>query len=149
MKYLISFMILLSFCPGSNGQTGNTNKECRTNVVLEVVLDTVYQKIDSLPQKQDNPSSFVVDRMSFCNPCYKLRPLNSGYRIVAFKLMAEAEAGEIWEINISGDNLTSNSGAMVALASAKKGEPIYFYCIKAKHENGNIYVLKDFSIIKR
>jgi hypothetical protein len=122
-----------------------TDKPCRTNVELDVVIDTIFWTRDSIKQdKKESPLTFV-DYSGDCRPCYMLRPLLPKYTVVSFTLITQTDE-YIAEIPVQGNYLSYR--ALSEIRMAKKGEAIYFECIKARHENGNIYTLKNFSVMQ-
>lgn len=139
------FLFLGNLC---SAQTG-TGKECKTTVELDVFIDTIYEKPADKEKAAEKPSGFITDKTAYCSPCYRLRAANNKYQVVEFGLESEDEEGYINSITVQGDGIATNGRSRQVLNAAKKNTAISFYCIKARHENGNIYVLRSFTIIKR
>lgn len=144
----ITAMLFLLIAKGSSAQIG-TEKECKTTVELEVLIDTVYEKPANTAKAGEKPSGFITDKAAYCNPCYRLRPANDKYKVVEYGVEAEDNDGYINSVTVQGDGITAPGRYLQVLNAAKKNTPISFYCIKARHENGSIYVLRSFTIIKR
>lgn len=142
---VVLFVLQVNLC---TAQTG-TEKECKTTVELDVLIDTIYDKPDTAEKTAEKPSGLITDKAAYCNPCYRLQPANDKYRVVEFGLDAEDEEGYINSVTVQGDRITSSGRSLLVLNAAKKNAPVSFYCIKARHENGSIYVLKSFNITKR
>ncbi|MCX6317734.1 MAG: hypothetical protein NTW29_10610 [Bacteroidetes bacterium] len=136
--------IFLWFASFANGQT-NSEKDCKTTVELDVVIDTLYKKPSSPDTLNEKMPSGIVDRVGYCNPCYVLRPLNSNYRVVSYVIEAEDNDNNINEARVLGNGINYTSGSYV-IRQAKKGEAIWFSCIRAIHTNGKTYTLRPFSI---
>lgn len=142
----LTFLILLLLTIGFISHSQVTkDKTCRTNVELDVALDTIYWARDSVKKEKREHSSVIVDYGAGCNPCWILKSLNEKYRVVSFTLTTKSEE-DIYEIPVLGNTITGM--ALVQFRIAKKGETIFFECVRALHENGNIYTLKPFSIIR-
>ena len=118
------------------------DKSCQTNVDLVVVIDTVYDKMDSYTK--DTTSRGPVDYKCFCNPCYVLRPLNQKYKVISFIMIFDSPH-EVVERRYTGDTIGCNTG-IVQVGSAPNKSTLSINCIKARHENGNIYTLKNIFI---
>jgi hypothetical protein len=135
--------LLIFFFLGSYAQY-QAGKSCHTNVELAVVIDTLYQHFDPAIKKDSSRTGFFVGYAAFCNPCYVLRPLNEKYKVVSFKIISESNE-DITEKIFRGDTITIKSG-LVDITKARQGSTILFDCIQARHENGQIYVLRNLSI---
>lgn len=142
---VVLFLILANFCIAQTG----TGKECKTTVELDVLIDTIYEKPANTEKIAEKPSGFITDKAAYCNPCYRLHTSNNKYQVVEFGLEAEDEEGYINSVTVQGDIISTTGRSRLVLNAAKKNTPVSFYCIKARHENGNIYMLRSFTIIKR
>jgi hypothetical protein len=144
VKIIITIVIFfISIC--LNAQTGSQN-ECRTNVELDVVIDTTYFKADTSKRQKEEPEG-IVFYAGYLTQSYKLKALNDKFKIIGFRIGAESSNNDFVETIVEGNSLTGGDGGQV-LSYAKIGTIVYIDCIKAKHENGKIYVLKPLSIRK-
>ena len=143
MKTLVLvLLILISF--SSYGQQ-NIEKSCHTNMEVVVVVDSTFHNIDSIIQSESakKPGMFL-DFSWFCDPCYSLRPLDQKYKVISFKITSDSRGGDIVERNYTGT--TMGSEGRVQIKSAVRNSIILISCIKARHENGNIYTLKNVTL---
>ena len=120
------------------------DKSCSTNVQLTVAIDTVYANMDSV-FKRDTTWRGQVDYRAFCNPCFKLRPLNEKYKVVSFVITSERNDGYIIERKYTG-NIIDTSHGLVEIGASKQNSTVLITCILALHANGNIYTLRSISI---
>ena len=139
--FLLDCLLSMTFL-NSDGQV-ILDKSCHTDVELSVVLDTVYHKMESFP-KDTTGNKSQVDFGCYCNPCYILRPLNEKYKVISFIMTLDSPKNSV-ERRYSGDTISCNNG-MVQINMAVKTNTISITCIKARHENGNVYTLKNFII---
>lgn len=140
--YFIFSFIIYSINSGAQVSLPN---DCYSNVYLDVKLDTVYHKPDSVA-KVLNPCQGFADYAWSPPYTISLKPLNSKYIILSFRIEIEAEE-HIIDMPASGNVLDRRSINHISMA--KMGTGIVFYCIKARHENGNIYTLKSFTFPKQ
>lgn len=142
---VVLLLILSNFCIAQAG----TEKECKTTVELDVLIDTIYEKPANTEKTAEKPTGFVTDKAAYCNPCYQLRVAGDKYQVIQFGLESEDDEGYINSVTVQGDRISASGRSHQVLNAAKKNTPVSFYCIKARHENGNIYVLRSLTIIKR
>lgn len=141
-NYIIFSFIIYSI---NIGAQVSSPKDCYSNVDLDVMLDTVYLKPDSVA-KVNNPCQGFADFAWSPSFDIFLQPLNSKYIILSFRIEIQSEE-HIIDIPASGNVLDRRYINYISMA--KMGTDIVFYCIKAKHENGNVYTLKSFTLQKQ
>lgn len=135
-KRKIFFFTLLFSCVLTNAQLKNPSQECKTTAEVDVFIDTFHGEIE------------YGHAIITCDSCFYLRAVDSTYEIVGFKTKAELSTGKINEASAGGKYFAIYPYAEMNLLFAKKGTPIYFYCIMAK-SNGETYYLKAFFITKK
>ncbi len=145
MRSYFSFLLLI-FSLHSAAQWP-AEKNCRTNVMLDVVIDTLTRTNDST-RRDSSPSrpGFIICYGGSSIPGYILRPLNDNYEVVSFLLITES-GDDIIEVPVQGNAITT--AARSALNQTSAGGTTWFECIRARHTNGNTYVLKSFSILRQ
>lgn len=144
MRSYFSFLLLI-FSLHSAAQWP-AEKNCRTNVMLDVAIDTITRTNNSVrgDSSTDRPG-FIICYAGSAFPGYILRPLNDNYEVVSFLLITEA-GDYIIEVPVQGNAITTK--ARLALSQTSAGGTTWFECIRARHTNGNTYVLKSFSIVR-
>jgi hypothetical protein len=140
----IFFLLLIELLCSYNCLSQVYNyKNCRTNINLNVVIDTFYQKTDTVRNREANSPVFI-DNVGNCMPCYQLKTSSSKLKIIGFVVVIDMDE-DIVEVTQEGSMISGQ--ALRTIRQAQKGRTVYFECIKAKHENGNIFILNPFSII--
>lgn len=138
----IFFLIFFGFLSTpSFSQLAKEN--CRTTIQLDVAIDTVTIGYDSSNDPRKRGVSSVV--FPFGNPSYRLRLPGDMYTVISFTVTAEV-GEDIMEVSVRGNYFITP--VFNLMRYVKRGDLIFFNCIKARHENGTEFTAKNFTITR-
>jgi hypothetical protein len=119
--------------------------QCKSYILEGVVLmrDTAQCNMTRVDDTS-SPSLNGIVCGTGGNRGYYLKAVNPSFEIISFTIMTENAEGDILEANCTGEGLTPFS--ITAYNTAAPGTDVNFFCVKARHTNGNIYTLKPLTI---
>lgn len=145
MKVTSVLLFLLLFC--NTAETQSLRDKCKVNVELDVFIDTVYVPKDTVTKKPHESPGIFVDYAGYCNPCYSLKARKDKFTIVSFRILVETADDDLVEAFIEGNSLSGGRERQI-LNYAAPGTQVQLDCITARHENGNVYILKPLVFIR-